>query len=167
MIPSNRTATHPGEVLRDEFLAELGIPQTELAAKLGIPVQRINEIVNGKRGITPDTAWLFAGAFGTTPEFWMNLQPSTICLAIGLPGLLLGSKGDRPQAHATWPSCRATAVPPQHDGSDFVEERGNDRGKRRRSKHSTHPRLNSKFARRPLMYFCNDGHNRFATSGRL
>jgi len=74
MIPSNRTATHPGEVLRDEFLAELGIPQTELAAKLGIPVQRINEIVNGKRGITPDTAWLFADAFGTTPEFWMNLQ---------------------------------------------------------------------------------------------
>jgi addiction module HigA family antidote len=74
MIPSNRTATHPGEVLRDEFLAELGIPQTELAAKLEIPVQRINEIVNGKRGITPDTAWLFAGAFGTTPEFWMNLQ---------------------------------------------------------------------------------------------
>ena len=74
MIPSNRTATHPGEVLRDEFLAELGIPQTELATKLGIPVQRINEIVNGKRGITPDTAWLFAGAFGTTPEFWMNLQ---------------------------------------------------------------------------------------------
>jgi addiction module HigA family antidote len=74
MIPSNRTATHPGEVLRDEFLAELGIPQTELAAKLDIPVQRINEIVNGKRGITPDTAWLFAGAFGTTPEFWMNLQ---------------------------------------------------------------------------------------------
>ena len=74
MIPSNRTATHPGEVLRDEFLAELGIPQTELAAKFGIPVQRINEIVNGKRGITPDTAWLFAAAFGTTPEFWMNLQ---------------------------------------------------------------------------------------------
>jgi addiction module HigA family antidote len=74
MIPSNRTATHPGEVLRDEFLAELGIPKTELATKLGVPVQRISEIVNGKRGITPDTAWLFAGAFGTTPEFWMNLQ---------------------------------------------------------------------------------------------
>jgi antitoxin HigA-1 len=74
MIPSKRTATHPGEVLRDEFLAELGIPQTELAAKLDIPVQRINEIVNGKRGISPDTAWRFAGAFGTTPEFWMNLQ---------------------------------------------------------------------------------------------
>jgi addiction module HigA family antidote len=74
MIPRNRTPTHPGEILRDEFLGELGIPQTELAAKLGIPVQRINEIVNGKRGITPDTAWLFSAAFGTTPEFWMNLQ---------------------------------------------------------------------------------------------
>jgi antitoxin HigA-1 len=74
MIPSNRTPTHPGEILRDEFLGELGILQTELAAKLGIPVQRINEIANGKRGITPDTAWLFAAAFGTTPEFWMNLQ---------------------------------------------------------------------------------------------
>lgn len=74
MIPSNRTPTHPGEILREEFLAGLGIPQTELATKLGIPVQRINEIANGKRGITPDTAWLFAAAFGTTPEFWMNLQ---------------------------------------------------------------------------------------------
>jgi addiction module HigA family antidote len=74
MVPTNRTATHPGEILRDEFLGELGIPQTELALKLGIPVQRINEIVNGKRGITPDTAWLFAAAFGTTAEFWMNLQ---------------------------------------------------------------------------------------------
>ncbi|HVV49898.1 MAG TPA: HigA family addiction module antitoxin [Polyangia bacterium] len=74
MIPENRTPAHPGEVLYDEFLEPLGIPQTALAAKLGIPVQRINEIVNGKRGITPETAWLFAGAFGTTPEFWMNLQ---------------------------------------------------------------------------------------------
>jgi antitoxin HigA-1 len=74
MIPSHRTPTHPGEILREEFLGELGIPQTELAAKLGIPVQRINEIANGKRGITPDTAWLFAAAFGTTPEFWMNMQ---------------------------------------------------------------------------------------------
>ncbi len=74
MIPSNRTPSHPGEILREEFLGELGIPQTELAAKVGIPVQRINQIANGKRGITPDTAWLFATAFGTTPEFWMNLQ---------------------------------------------------------------------------------------------
>lgn len=74
MLPEHRTPTHPGEVLRDEFLDELGIPQSQLADKLGITVQRVNEIVNGKRGITPETAWLFAGALGTTPEFWMNLQ---------------------------------------------------------------------------------------------
>ena len=53
MIPSNRTPTHPGEILREEFLVGLGIPQTELAAKLGIPVHRINEIANGKGGSLP------------------------------------------------------------------------------------------------------------------
>jgi addiction module HigA family antidote len=74
MIPERRTPIHPGEILRAEFLEELGIPQVQLAEKLGITVQRVNEIVNGKRGITPETAWLFAGALGTTPEFWMNLQ---------------------------------------------------------------------------------------------
>lgn len=74
MIPDNRIPTHPGEILREEFLEPLGVPQTALADKLDISVQRINEIVNGKRGITPETAWLFAGAFGTTPEFWTNLQ---------------------------------------------------------------------------------------------
>jgi antitoxin HigA-1 len=74
MIPENRIPTHPGEILREEFLEPLGVPQTALADKLDISVQRINEIVNGKRGITPETAWLFAGAFGTTPEFWTNLQ---------------------------------------------------------------------------------------------
>jgi addiction module HigA family antidote len=50
------------------------VPQTALAQKLGIPVQRINEIGNGKRGITPEAAWLSSGAFNTTPEFWTNLQ---------------------------------------------------------------------------------------------
>ncbi len=74
MVPKNRTPTHPGEILLEEFLEPMGIPQLQLAAKLGITVQRVNEIVKGKRGITPDTAWLFSGAFGTTPEFWMNLQ---------------------------------------------------------------------------------------------
>lgn len=74
MIPKNRTPTHPGEILLEEFLAPMELPQTKLAEHLGIPLQRINEIVNGKRGITPETAWLLAQAFGTTPEFWMNLQ---------------------------------------------------------------------------------------------
>jgi addiction module HigA family antidote len=74
MIPSNRTPSHPGEILLEEFLLPMGLPQLTLAEKLDIRVQRVNEIVRGKRGITPETAWLFADAFGTTPEFWMNLQ---------------------------------------------------------------------------------------------
>ena len=74
MIPTNRIPTHPGEVLAEDFLKELDLSQVRLAEHLGIPVQRINELVNGKRGVTPETAWLLAGAFGSTPEFWMNLQ---------------------------------------------------------------------------------------------
>ncbi len=74
MIPENRIPTHPGEVLLEEFLKPLEILQSALAYELHIPIQRINEIVNGERGITPETAWLFADAFGTTPEFWTNLQ---------------------------------------------------------------------------------------------
>jgi addiction module HigA family antidote len=74
MIPSNRIPTHPGEILNEEFLRPLEIPQTKLAEGIGVSVQRINELVNGKRGVTPDTAWLLAGALGTSPEFWINLQ---------------------------------------------------------------------------------------------
>lgn len=74
MLPQNRTATHPGEILLHEFLNPMGQTQKGLAAHLGVPIQRINELVRGKRGVTPDTAWLLSAAFGTTPEFWMNLQ---------------------------------------------------------------------------------------------
>jgi addiction module HigA family antidote len=74
LLPENRIPTHPGEVLLEEFLIPMGISQVALAKHLGIPVQRVNEIVRGKRGVTPDTAWLLSQAFGTTPEFWMNLQ---------------------------------------------------------------------------------------------
>ena len=84
MIPENRTPTHPGVILRDEFLQPLGITQVELADHLEVPVQRINEIVRGKRGITPATAWLLAGAFDTSPEFWLNLQQN-YDLAINRP----------------------------------------------------------------------------------
>ena len=72
----NNLPPHPGEILVEEFLDPLGLAQTTLAAKLGVPLQRINEIARGRRGITSETAWLFAGAFGTSPEFWMNLQVS-------------------------------------------------------------------------------------------
>jgi antitoxin HigA-1 len=74
MLPENRTPTHPGEILLEEFLKPLGLSQVAFARHVGVPLQRINEIVRGKRGVTPDTAWRFAQAFGTTPEFWMNLQ---------------------------------------------------------------------------------------------
>jgi addiction module HigA family antidote len=69
-----RIPTHPGEVLLEEFLVPLEITQVELAAHIGVPVQRVNEIVRGKRGVTPETAWLLSQALGTTPEFWINLQ---------------------------------------------------------------------------------------------
>ena len=74
MIPKHRIPTHPGEVLLEEFLIPMEIPQTRLAAHLKVPIQRINEFVNGKRGVTPETAWLLAAAFKTSPDFWMNLQ---------------------------------------------------------------------------------------------
>ncbi len=74
MLPENRIPTHPGEILQEQFLAPLGLTQVALAEHLGVPVQRINEIVRGKRGVTPETAWLLAQAFDTTPEFWISLQ---------------------------------------------------------------------------------------------
>jgi len=74
MIPDNRLPTHPGQILSEEFLIPLGLTQVALAGHLGVPVQRVNEIVRGKRGITPETAWLFSQAFGTSPQFWINLQ---------------------------------------------------------------------------------------------
>ena len=74
MIPSNRIATHPGVILLKEFLEPLELTQKALATHVGIPVQRVNEIVRGKRGVTPETAWLLSEALRTTPEFWLNLQ---------------------------------------------------------------------------------------------
>jgi len=74
MLPENRIATHPGEILREEFLNPVGITQVALAQHIGIPLQRVNEVIRGKRGITPETAWLLSQALGTTPQFWMNLQ---------------------------------------------------------------------------------------------
>ncbi len=74
MIPKNRPPTHPGEVLALEFLEPLGISQVEFARSIGVPIQRVNTLINGKRGVTADTALLFAKRLNTTPEFWMNLQ---------------------------------------------------------------------------------------------
>ena len=68
-----RTAIHPGEHLAEE-LRELGITSAELARQIDVPVNRITGIINGQRGITADTALRLAHWFGTTPQFWMNLQ---------------------------------------------------------------------------------------------
>ena len=74
MIPENRITTHPGTILLKEYLEPLELTQKELSDHLEIPIQRINEIIRGKRGISSDTAWLLSKAFKTSPEFWLNLQ---------------------------------------------------------------------------------------------
>lgn len=67
---------HPGEILLEEFLKPMAISQSRLATELRVPCHRINEIVHGRRGITADTALRLSKFFGTTPDFWMNLQQS-------------------------------------------------------------------------------------------
>jgi addiction module HigA family antidote len=74
MIPKERISTHPGVILLKEFLEPMDLTQKALAEHLRIPVQRINEIIKGKRGISSNTAWLLSKAFNTSPEFWLNLQ---------------------------------------------------------------------------------------------
>ena len=74
MLPTHRIATHPGQILLQEFLEPLDLTQAELARALTIPLNRVNELVRGKRGITPETALLLAGYFKNSAEFWMNLQ---------------------------------------------------------------------------------------------
>lgn len=69
-----RIRTHPGEILREEFLAPLGMSANALARELRVPPNRITAIVNGTRSVTADTALRLARYFGTTPEFWINLQ---------------------------------------------------------------------------------------------
>ena len=90
MIPDNQVPTHPGRILTEEFLEPLEMTQVALARHLSIPVQRINEIVKGKRGISPETAWLLSQAFGTTPQFWLNLQMN-YDLALRKPDRTIGA----------------------------------------------------------------------------
>lgn len=74
MLPKNRKPTHPGEILLSEFLEPMDLSQIELARRMGVPVQRVNTLINGKRDITAETAILLSRVLKTTPEFWMNLQ---------------------------------------------------------------------------------------------
>ncbi|MDL9935751.1 HigA family addiction module antitoxin [Gordonia sp. ABSL1-1] len=65
---------HPGEVLMEDFIDGLGLTQNKVAVAIGVPPRRVNEIVHGKRGVTADTALRLARYFGTSAEFWLNLQ---------------------------------------------------------------------------------------------
>ena len=73
-VPTRRPPTHPGEMLLEEFLDPMGITQKELADNILVPYQRVNEIINGRRGITPSTALRLAKFFNMSADFWMNLQ---------------------------------------------------------------------------------------------
>jgi len=73
-IPTHREPTHPGEMLLEEFLIPMGITQKELSKAIHVPYQRVNEIVNKRRGVSPSTALRLAKFFGMSEDFWVNLQ---------------------------------------------------------------------------------------------
>ena len=73
-VPTHRAPIHAGEILLEEFLNPMELSQRDLATAIHVPYQRVNELVNGRRGVTPSTALRLSKFFGTTPGFWMNLQ---------------------------------------------------------------------------------------------
>ncbi len=73
-VPTDREPTHPGEMLRAEFLEPLGLTQRELAARLGVSYPRVSELIHGRRGMTPDTALRLEQLLGVEAQFWLNLQ---------------------------------------------------------------------------------------------
>lgn len=99
-LPKNRRPTHPGEVFLDDVLVPLGITQRDAAERLRMSYPRMNEIVKGKRAVTPDTALRFARFSGTEPEFWLNLQQ-----AVDLWGALHSEQAGELQKIQTCASC--------------------------------------------------------------
>lgn len=73
-LPRHRPPTHPGDMIREEFLVPLEMTQTELASRLGVSFPRLNEVIRGKRGVTPDTALRLERVLGMPAEFWLGLQ---------------------------------------------------------------------------------------------
>ncbi len=73
-VPTHRTPTHPGEMLLEEFLIPMGLTQQDLANAIRVPYQRVNELINGRRGMTPSTALRLEKFFGMSANFWLNLQ---------------------------------------------------------------------------------------------
>ncbi|MEP6483488.1 MAG: HigA family addiction module antitoxin [Rudaea sp.] len=74
MFKNGMRAVHPGEILREDFLSELGMSANALAKALSVPAPRVNDVLRGRRGISADTALRLARYFDTTPQFWLNLQ---------------------------------------------------------------------------------------------
>ena len=98
---------HPGEILKDEFLAPLGISQYRLAKEIGVPPRRINEIVKGRRAITADTALRLSRYFGLSAQFWMNLQTR---YNLSKAEHELGKRIDSEVEHAAWLERRHNTV---------------------------------------------------------
>lgn len=73
-LPTDRPPTHPGEMLLEEYLKPLGVSQTHFADAIGVSFPRLNELVKGHRGVTPNTALRLERALGTSADFWLNLQ---------------------------------------------------------------------------------------------
>ena len=73
-LPSHQPPTHPGEMLQEEFLKPLGVTQSAFAIRLGVSFPRLNEVIRGKRGVTPDTALRLARVTGMSADFWLGLQ---------------------------------------------------------------------------------------------
>jgi len=73
-VPTHRPPTHPGEMLLEEFLTPMGLTQRELADAIHVPYQRVNELIHGRRGVTPSTALRLSKFFGVSADFWLNLQ---------------------------------------------------------------------------------------------
>ena len=74
MIPQHRNPSQPGEILLRDFVEPMDLTQVELARRMGVPVQRVNTLINGKRDMTAETAILLSRVLKVTPEFWLNLQ---------------------------------------------------------------------------------------------
>ena len=91
-VPTKRQPTHPGEMLLEEFLIPMNLTQRELATAIRVPYQRLNEIINGRRGITPSTALRLAKFFGNSASFWLSLQTRwDLCQAQQIEGDVIQS----------------------------------------------------------------------------
>jgi len=102
-----RIRTHPGEVLREDYMKPLGLSARALAQALYVPSNRISEIVRERRDVTAHTAWRLARYFGTTPEFWLNLQ-AQFDLERSRPGREIERIEARPQKKRAWLPLRST-----------------------------------------------------------